>query len=170
MVFPLRVFLELLAVEVDLAQFARAVAFGLIVEVRGSRMAALTAGRHRPGAHTFAELDHGDEAVAAGAIPLFGARVGARGERSQRSPLRGGEAHGDARPRVVERLDDVAGEALESIDLAPWRLPASEVGGDPVGCRGERLQQLLGGGLGDGSAYAPPAAHILAPQNNQGRG
>src|ERR1035437_5709201 len=110
MVFPLRVSLERLAVEVDLAQFAGAVTFGLIVEVRGSRMAALAAGRHGPGAHAFAELDHGDEAVAAGAIPLFGARVGARRERGERSPLRGGEAHRNAGSRVVERLDDVAGE------------------------------------------------------------
>src|ERR1022692_450813 len=150
MVFPLRVSLELLAVEVDLAQLADAIAFGLIIEVRGRWMAALAADRHGPGAHAFAELHHGDEAVAAGAIPLFGARVGARGERSQRPPLRGGEADGNARRRVVERLDELAGEALESIDLAPWRLPASEVGGEPVGCRGERLQQLLGGGGGGG--------------------
>src|ERR1035441_7291434 len=87
MVFPLRVPLELLAVEVDLAQFTCAVALGLIVEVRGSGMAALAAGRHGSSAHAFAELDHGDETVAAGAIPLFGARVGARGERSQRSQI-----------------------------------------------------------------------------------
>src|ERR1019366_1193415 len=66
MVFPLRMSLELIAVEVDLAQLSGAVALGLIVEVRGSRMAALAAGRHGPGAHAFAELDHGDEAVAAG--------------------------------------------------------------------------------------------------------
>src|ERR1039457_6857049 len=92
MVLPPRVSLELLAVEVDLAQLAAAVAFGLIVEVRGTRMAALAAGRHGPGAHAFAELDHGDEAVAAGAVPLLGARIGARGKRGQRSPLRGGEA------------------------------------------------------------------------------
>src|ERR1700690_4167305 len=120
MVFPLRVSLKLFAVEVDLAQLPGAIALGLIVEVRGSRMAALASGRHGPSAHALAELDHGDEAVAAGAIPLFGARVGARGERGQGSPLPGREADGNARPRVVERLDDVAGEALESIDLAPW--------------------------------------------------
>src|ERR1035438_5482207 len=106
MVLTLGVSLELLAVEVDLAQFAGAIAFRLIVEVRRRRMAALAAGRHRPGTHAFAEFDHGDEAVAAGAIPLFGARVGARGERSQRSPLPVGEADGDAGPRVVEWLDD----------------------------------------------------------------
>src|ERR1035441_7682400 len=104
MVFPLRMSLELLAVEVDLAQLAGAIAFRLIVEVRGRRMAALAAGRHGPSAHALAELDHGNETVAAGAIPLPGALVGARGERGQRSPLRSGEADGNARPRVVERL------------------------------------------------------------------
>src|SRR5664279_6322218 len=117
MVLPLRMSLELRAVEVDLAQFARAVPLGLIVEVRGCRIAALSACRHGPGPHAVAELHHGDEAVAAGAIPLLRARVRARRERGQRSPLRGGEADGDARSRVVERLDDVAGEALEAIDV-----------------------------------------------------
>src|ERR1035437_9542700 len=101
MVFPLRVSLERLAVEVDLAQLAGAVALGLIVEMRGRRMAALAAGRHGPGAHALAEFDHGDEAVAVGAIPLPGARVGARGEGCQRSPLRSREADGSARRRVV---------------------------------------------------------------------
>src|SRR5450759_1806987 len=139
MVFPLGVSPELRAVEVDLAQFARAVPLGLIVEVRGCRMAALSACRHGPGPHAVAELDHGDEAVAAGAIPLLRARVGACRERGQRSPLRGREADGDAGSRVVERLDDIAGEALESIDVAPWRLPAPEIGGEPVGRRRERL-------------------------------
>jgi hypothetical protein len=65
MVFPLGVSLKLLAVEVDLAQFAGAVALGLIVEVRGRGMAALAAGRHGPGAHVFAEFNQGDETVAA---------------------------------------------------------------------------------------------------------
>src|ERR1035437_8404739 len=123
MILPLRVSLELIAVEVDLAQFSRAVPLGLIVEVRGRRIAALSACRHGPGPHAVAELDHGAEAFAAGAIPLLRAPVRARRERSQRSPLRGGEANGNARSRIVERLDDVAGEALEAIDVAPRRLP-----------------------------------------------
>src|ERR1035437_7772485 len=128
MILPLRMSLELIAVKVDLSQVARAVPLGLIVEVRGRRITALSAGRHGPGPHAVAELHHGDEAVAARAIPLLRPWVGARRERGQRSPLRGGEANGDARSRVVKRLDDVAGEALESIDVAPWRLPASEIG------------------------------------------
>src|ERR1035437_9876423 len=123
MILPLRMSLELIAVKVDLAQFSRAVPLGLIVEVRGCRIAALSACRHGPGAHAAAELHHGDEAVAARAIPLLRPRVGARRERGQRSPLRGGEANGNARSRIVERLDDVAGEALEAIDVAPRRLP-----------------------------------------------
>src|SRR5450759_3065933 len=128
MILPLGVSLELRAVEIDLAQLASAVPPGLIVEVRGCRIAALSACRHGPGPHAVAELHHGDEAVAAGAIPLLRARVRARRERGQRSQLRGGEAKGNARSRIVERLDDVAGEALESIDVAPRRLPASEIG------------------------------------------
>src|ERR1019366_7308973 len=100
MVFPLGVTPELRAVEIDLAQFARAVRFGLIVEVRGCRIAALSAPRHGHGAHAVAELPHGDEAVAAGALPFLRARAGASRERGQRSPLRGGEADGDAGRRV----------------------------------------------------------------------
>src|ERR1035437_2502760 len=128
MVLALSVALELRAVKVDLAQLSRAVPLGLIVEVRGRRIAALPAGRYGPGPHAVAELHHGDEAVAARSIPLLRPRVGARRERGQRSPLRGGEANGDARSRVVKRLDDVAGRSEEAIDVAPWRLPTSEVG------------------------------------------
>ena len=91
-------------------------------------MAAFAAGRHGLGAHLVAELDHRDEAVSAGAVPLLRARIGARAEGGQRAPLRGGEADGNARPGIVERLDDVAGEALEAVDVAPRRLPGSEVG------------------------------------------
>src|ERR1035437_1732625 len=138
MVVPLRMSLELIAVKVDLAQFSRTVPLGLIVEVRRCRIAALSACRHGPGPHAVAELHHGDEAVTAGAIPLLRSRVRARRERGQRSPLRGGEADGNARSGVVERLNDVAGEALESINLAPWRLPTPEIGRAPVGRRRER--------------------------------
>src|ERR1035437_10135468 len=131
MILPLRMSLELIAVKVGLSQVARSVPLGLIVEVRGRRIAALSAGRHGPGPHAVAELHHGDEAVAAGAVPLLGPRVGARSERGQRSPLRGGEADGNTRSRVVERLHDVAGEALESIDIAPRRLPTPDIGREP---------------------------------------
>jgi len=65
-ILPLGMPLKLVAVEVYLAQFARAVALGLIVEVRGRRIAALAAGGDGPGAYAAAELDYGDEAVAAG--------------------------------------------------------------------------------------------------------
>jgi len=51
MVLALDVALELRAVEVHLAQVARAVTLGLIVEVRGGQMADLTTSRHGPGAH-----------------------------------------------------------------------------------------------------------------------
>src|ERR1035438_9802784 len=118
MILPLRVPLELIAVKVHLAQFARAVPLRLIVEVRRRRVPALPAGRHRLGPHAGAELHHRHEAVAAGAVPLLRPRVGARSERRQRSELRRGEAHRNARSRVVERLHDVAGEALESIDAS----------------------------------------------------
>jgi len=51
MVLALDMALELRAEEVDFAQVARAVPFGLIVEVRRCRMAAFASSRHGPGAH-----------------------------------------------------------------------------------------------------------------------
>ena len=86
------------------------------------------------------ELDYRDEAVAAGAVHLFRALVGARAERRQRSPARGTEAHRNARARVVERLHDVAGETLEAIDVAPRRSPVPEVGREFIGRRVERCE------------------------------
>ena len=84
--------LELVAVEVDFAQGAGGVARGLVVEVRRFGVAAFTAGGDGPGADGGAEFDDGDEAVAAGAVPLLGAGVGARAEGGERAPLRGRES------------------------------------------------------------------------------
>src|ERR1035437_671304 len=122
MILPLRMSLELIAVKVDLAQFARAVPLGLIVEVRGGRIAAFSACRHGPGPHAVAELHHGDEAVAAGAIPLLRARVGARRERGQRSPLRGGEANGNARSRIRRGAGRTPPREIARVARrGPWR-------------------------------------------------
>src|ERR1035437_9462215 len=129
MILPLRVSLELIAVKVDLAQFSRAVPLGLIVEVRGRRIAALSACRHGPGPHAVAELDHGDEAVAAGAIPLLRARVRARRERGQRSPLRGGEAKGESPPRNVGAVGGGGGGGVGGVDPPPAASPPSQSGG-----------------------------------------
>jgi hypothetical protein len=123
---------QLRRVEVDVAQAAGAVALGLILEVLRLRIAVFAAGRHRLGLHLIAELDHRDEAVPGVAVHLLGVRVTARAERRQRAPSRRGETDGDARPFVVERLHDVAGESLEAVDLAPRRIPLAEVGGQLV--------------------------------------
>ena len=84
MILALGVPFELRAVEVDLAQVAGRVALGLVVEVRRRGIAALAAGRDGPGAHLVAELDHRDEAVAAGAVPLLRARI-RRARRTRRA-------------------------------------------------------------------------------------
>ena len=47
----------------------------------------------------------------------------------------------NARAGVVERLHDVAGQPLEAIDVAPRRLPGSEIGREFVGRRGQRLRE-----------------------------
>src|SRR5947209_20625696 len=109
MVLALDVALQLGTIEVHVSQIARAVSRGLIVEVRRRRIAALAAGRDRPGPHAIAEFDDGDEAVPAGAVHLLRAFVRARAERRERTPPRGGETDGNTRSGVAERLDDVAG-------------------------------------------------------------
>ena len=166
---PLRVLLDVRAVEVDLAQVAGGVALGLVVEVRRRRIAALAAGAHRPRPHAVAELHHRHEAVAARAVHLLRARVGARAERRQRSPARRREADRDARPGVVERLDDVAGETLVAVDLAPRRLPRAEVGGQPVDRGRERLDERFRrrpwrrGRAGSAPASRPPTRRAGPP-------
>src|SRR5258706_94262 len=84
MVLPLFVRLDLRAIEVHLAQIARAVADGLIAEVRRLRIAALSAGGYGSRLHLIAELDDRDEAVAAGAVHFLRPFVGACAERRQR--------------------------------------------------------------------------------------
>src|SRR5471030_3254073 len=86
MVLALRVARELRRIEVDVAQIARAVSLGLIVEVLRLRVAALAAGRHRLRAHRVAELDDGDEAVAGVAVHFLRGLVAARAERRERAP------------------------------------------------------------------------------------
>src|SRR5206468_1410070 len=83
MVLPVDVVLEVGTVEVDVAQIAGTVPFGLIVEVRRRRIAALATGGDSLCAYFFSELDHGDEAVAAGAVPFLCPWVGARSERGK---------------------------------------------------------------------------------------
>src|SRR5205823_6642042 len=111
-------------IEVDLPQVARRVALCLVVEVLRLRIAALATGAHGARPHAvLPELHHGDEAVAARAVPLLGAGVLPGAERRERAPPRRRERHRDARPRVAERLHDVAREALEAVDLPPRRPP-----------------------------------------------
>ena len=71
MVFPFGVALQLVAVEVDFAQVAGAVSLHFILEVWRCWMAALSARRHRPGAHLIPKLHHRNKAVAAGSVPLL---------------------------------------------------------------------------------------------------
>src|SRR5579872_1310162 len=80
MVLALRVSLELIAVEVNLAQVTGAIALGLIVKVLRRGVAALATRRHSPGFDLVTKLDYCDKAVAARAIPLLCARIRARAE------------------------------------------------------------------------------------------
>src|ERR1700722_12220432 len=87
-ILPLGVVLEIGAIEVDLAQIARAVSLRLIVEMRGGRIAALTACGHGLCVDFVAELNDRDEAVSAGAVPLLRAGIRASSERGKGAPQR----------------------------------------------------------------------------------
>src|SRR6185503_5916914 len=114
MIFALGVSLELIAIEVDIAEVARRIAIGLIVEMLRSGHAVQAACRDGPGLHLIAKLDDRDEAVAAGAVPLLGSRIRARAERCERTVGRRCEHHRRARLAVVELLHDGAVVALEA--------------------------------------------------------
>src|SRR5688572_25303337 len=143
-------------------------------------MAALPAGADRPGSHAVSEFHHRDEAVAAGAVEPPGSFVPAGPEGGQGAPARRGERNRDTGARIAERLDDVAGEPLETIDLAPRNLPASVVPGELGGSGRQRAQQLGRGGTGRDvfvSRHACPSgraadgtAHLIAPGDRQGGG
>src|SRR5262245_37208320 len=123
MILALDMSLQLVLIEIDVAQSAGGVPLRLVVEVLRARMPALAARCHGLGADTIAELYHRDEAVAARPVPLLRLRIGARAERRQRPPLRRREADRNARLLIVERVDDVARDPLEAVDLAPRSPP-----------------------------------------------
>ena len=127
MVLPLDVPFEIRAGEVHVSKVTRAVTHGLIVEMRGRRVAAFTAGGHGLRSHAIAKLDNRDKTISGIAVHFLRAVVRARAERRQRSPPGRRKANGNTRSGVTERLDDVAGHALEAIDAAPGRLPGAEV-------------------------------------------
>src|ERR1700682_635324 len=89
MIPALDVSLELRRIEVHVAEIAGAVSLRLVVEMGRGGVATLAARGDCPRPHAIPELDHRDEAVAAGAVPLLRcSRIRVRGKRCQRSPPR----------------------------------------------------------------------------------
>src|SRR5204863_5253040 len=105
---------------------ARGIPLGLVVEMRRWERAAFATGGNRLRVHAVAELDDGDEAVPARAVPLLGIRIRTGAERGERAPTARRERHRDARAGVVEVRRDVVVDPLEAIDVAPRRLPRAE--------------------------------------------
>src|SRR6266571_8813507 len=96
-------------------------------------MAAFAARGDSLGMNCLAELDDGDEAVAAGAVDFPRAFVRPRGEGCERAPGRRRKFYGDTWPSISERVDDVVSQSLEPIDVAPRCLPFSEISCELVG-------------------------------------
>src|SRR6185312_139288 len=143
MIHPLRMPLQLRWIVVDRSQITGRIPLRFVVEMRRARMAALATCRDRDRSHAVAKLDYRHKAVAAGAVPLFGSRIRARTERSQRAPQRRREADRDAWLGVVELLLDVTVVALVAVDVAPRRLPRSKIRCELVGRSSESFQLLL---------------------------
>src|ERR1700733_2760335 len=103
-------------------------------------MPAFPTSSYGAGTHFVPKLDHGNKAVATGAVPFlcpgvaacFVCRVRPRAERGQRAPAGSREPHRRARLRIVEGLNDVSSQALIPVDLAPGRLPGAEIRGQLV--------------------------------------
>ncbi len=98
----LLVAVEVLRVEVHLAQVAAGVASDLIVEVLRSRVAAFAACGDGKGPDPGPELDDGYEAVAGGAIPALCAGIWPCPEGRERTPDSRGEGDGRTRGAIVE--------------------------------------------------------------------
>src|SRR5260221_11715246 len=85
-VFPLRVTLQLVAEEIDLAQIAGGVAARLVIEVRRGGVAALAARRAGAGADAPADFDAGHETAAGRAAARPYARRSGASQNGTRSP------------------------------------------------------------------------------------
>src|SRR5947208_9252614 len=132
MIRSLRVAAELRAVEVDVPQIPGGVALRLVTEVRRAGIPTLASGGDRLRPHAVGELDHGEEAVAARAVPFPGVGGGLPRERCQRAPDARGEGDRDAGLRIVEAGRDIVVEPLEPVDLTPGDLPGPEASGEAV--------------------------------------
>src|SRR5438270_13690379 len=90
-------------------------------------MAAFAAGGDRMGAHAFAELDNGNEAVAVIAVPALGPGLLLGSERGERAVAPFRKRHRQARRVVAVGRVDCRRDALDAVDFAPWHIPAAEV-------------------------------------------
>src|SRR5687768_3796956 len=97
---------EFIGMEIDLPRPAGGVAHRLVDEMERRRIAALPADLDRVGPDSRPELDQGDEAVAAGAVPALAAIPGRRSERRERAEIAGGETDWITVGLVVERNVD----------------------------------------------------------------
>ncbi len=144
MIFPFGMPFELSRVEVDLPQVADAIPLCFVIEVGRSRTTAFASGGYGSGSDSVAKFDHGDEAVPAVPVPLFGSGVGSCGEGGERSPLRGSEADRNAGGRIAEAWGDVVVQALEAVDVAPRCLPRAKVLGEFIRRICKPLKELVG--------------------------
>ena len=169
MVVSFGVTLQLVGIEVDVAQTAGAVPLRLVVEVTRLRMSAFPSYCHRPGAHFVSKFHHRNKAVSAGSVPLPRSWIRPGPERCQRAPGGRGKPHRRAWLGIVEVGLNIPGQALKPIDISPRRLPGAEVRGQLGGGGGQGLQRLItrAARSGENSSSYPaiwPALVISWPQ------
>ncbi len=110
--------------------------------MRRRGVATLAACRHRSGSYAIAKLDNGDETVSAGAVHLHGTGIRARAKRCKRTPSGRCESDRAAWTVVVKGLNDIAGETLEAVYLAPGGSPISKVALECSRCCGQCLEVM----------------------------
>src|SRR5262249_36827092 len=119
-------------IEIDLTQISGRITIGFVVKMRRLRIAALAAGSNRFGLNSFPKFDDRNEAVSTRAIHPLRTAITIRAKRRDGAPNAGCETDRCARPAVCERMDNVIRDALEAVDLAPRRFPASKICGQFV--------------------------------------
>ena len=164
MVRFLDVFLNVFGVKQHVFELTLAVQGGLIGEVFGAGLAALATRYHRAGFYALAKLNHGHEAVAHAAVPLFGAGIGLGRKSRQRTPGRGRESHRQAGLLVVVRFLNLAGQALVAVDVAPGRFPGAKVAGEVGQDFGQGGYFFLGRGAADGEGRKSQGYRIAGRQ------
>src|SRR4051794_11056244 len=100
-------------------------------------------------------------------------------ERGYRAPIARRKSDRCARSAVGERMDEVVGDPLKTIDLAPGSAPRTKVSGQPIRRCRKRREKLIAGrsgcsilvrrNAGSSRSLSKPPLQVLSPVNGKRR-